>query len=95
MLKGSRGSVRDSRQSNQHARRKATVRAPKIRPGGPVGSYPRIREAGAGGIGIRRRPPVVAEASQVRQRETGEVLDIRERQDHDVRVSIVEVLLKR
>lgn len=66
--------------------------SPQIRPSGPVGLYPRIREAGAGGIRIRRRPPVVAQARQFRQRETGEVFDLREGRDHGVRVSIVSEL---
>jgi hypothetical protein len=67
----------------------------QIRPSGPVGLYPRIREAGARGTRTWSRPPVVAQARQVRQREAREVFDLREGQGHGVRVSIVEVLVKR
>src|SRR6266540_5687217 len=41
------------------------------------------------------RPPLLIDASRVRQREAEEVFDLSERQDHRVRVSIFQVLIQR
>src|SRR5712692_5971816 len=67
----------------------------QVRRGGPAGQCPRSRMRRWGVVRVLVRPPLVIDARRVRQREAEEVFDLSERQDHPVRVSIVQVLIQR
>ena len=67
----------------------------QVRRGGPAGQCPRSRLRRWGVVRAVVRPPRLIDASRVRQLEAEEVFDLRERQDHRVRVSIVQVLVQR
>ena len=67
----------------------------QVRRGCPAGQRPRSRMRRWCVVRVFVRPPLWIDASRVRQREAEEVFDLSERQDHRVRVSIFQVLIKR
>jgi hypothetical protein len=67
----------------------------QVRRGCPAGQCPRSRLRRWGVVRAVVRLPPLIDASRVRQREAEEVFDLRERQDHRVRVSMVQVLVQR
>src|SRR6267378_8400200 len=67
----------------------------QVRRGCPAGQCPRSRMRLWCVVRVFVRPPLLMDASRVRQREAEEVFDLSERQDHRVRVSILQVLIQR
>jgi hypothetical protein len=68
---------------------------PQIRRGGPAGQCPRSRMRRRYVVRVVVGPPRGIDARRVRQWEAEEVFDLRERQDHRVRVSMLQVLIQR
>src|SRR2546426_9303148 len=67
----------------------------QVRRGCPAGQRPRSRMRLWCVVRVFVRPPLLMDASRVREREAEEVFDLSERQDHRVRVSILQVLIQR
>jgi len=66
----------------------------QVRCGCPAGQRPRSRMRQWCVVRVCVRPPLLMDASRVRQGEAEEVFDLRERQDHRVRVSIFQILIQ-
>jgi hypothetical protein len=67
----------------------------QVRRGCPAGQCPRSRMRLWCVVRVFVRPPLLMDASRVREREAEEVFDLSERQNHRVRVSILQVLIQR
>ena len=67
----------------------------QVRRGCPAGQSPRSRMRRWYVVRVFVRPPLLMDASRVRQREAEEIFDLSERQDDRVRVSILQVLIQR
>jgi hypothetical protein len=66
----------------------------QVRCGCPAGQRPRSRMRQWCVVRVCVRPPLLMDASRVRQREAEEVFDLDERQDYGVRVSMLQVLIQ-
>jgi hypothetical protein len=67
----------------------------EIRSGHPVRQRPRPRMAACCGIRVVVRPPSGINVGGSRQRASQQIFDLRKRQDHRVRVSVLQVRMQR